>query len=351
MISLLLAALLAQAPVYVQNPKRPTQAVFGTTLDGGTGLQVTCDNCAASGSSRVTTDEYSAYDGGYRYVYAHVLFDGGPVSAAIINRVITDVFDTYDGGYRNVYAYIQFDGGIVSASIVNNVTIGVFPDNEPFNVAQINGVAPLMGNGASGTGAQRVTLADNSTGILASIGAISTSVTPGTGAANLGKAEDGAHTSADVGVMALAVRKDTNATLTSADSEYVALAADNYGVLSVSERHPNAIRCTITSTATTSTVVTGCSAPGAGLSIYLTSINWSTSIISTTANFMRLQYGTGGTCGTGTTVIYDGYASAAFGNLSWSLETPIKIAANNEVCFVHASAGTRLVNLTGFIAP
>jgi len=35
------------------------------------------------------------------------------------------------------------------------------------NVAQINGVAPLMGNGVSGTGAQRVTIASDSTGQIA----------------------------------------------------------------------------------------------------------------------------------------------------------------------------------------
>jgi hypothetical protein len=39
------------------------------------------------------------------------------------------------------------------------------------------------------------------------------SVTPGTGATNLGKAEDAAHTSSDVGVMALAVRRDANTSL------------------------------------------------------------------------------------------------------------------------------------------
>ena len=40
-----------------------------------------------------------------------------------------------------------------------SVTIGTFPDNEPFNVAQINGVAPLMGAGNTGTGSPRVTIA------------------------------------------------------------------------------------------------------------------------------------------------------------------------------------------------
>ena len=46
----------------------------------------------------------------------------------------------------------------------------VTPDaNSAVNVAQINGVTVLMGNGASGTGAQRVTIANDSTGILAGV--------------------------------------------------------------------------------------------------------------------------------------------------------------------------------------
>lgn len=182
------------------------------------------------------------------------------------------------------------------------------------------------------------------------IGAIRTSVTPGTGATNLGKAEDAAATSGDTGVPPLWVRRDSATVLTSAVDEYVNPAADAYGMPYARLDHVNRIRCTISSTATTSTIVTGCSAPGAGLSIYLTGINWSSSIISTTANFMRIQSGTGGACGTATTVLYDGYIQAAFGSQSWTLNTPIKATANHEICFVHASAGTRLVNLTGFIA-
>jgi len=43
--------------------------------------------------------------------------------------------------------------------------------------AQINGVTPLMGNGASGTGAQRVTIANDSTGILAQVTLVPTVTT------------------------------------------------------------------------------------------------------------------------------------------------------------------------------
>lgn len=47
-----------------------------------------------------------------------------------------------------------------------SVTIGTFPDNEPFNLNQIGGNAISAGNGTSGTGVQRVTIASDSTGII-----------------------------------------------------------------------------------------------------------------------------------------------------------------------------------------
>lgn len=65
------------------------------------------------------------------------------------------------------------------------------------------------------------------------VGAIRTSVTPGTAAANLGKAEDAAHTTGDVGVMGLAVRNDTRGTLTGLDLEYAPLQLNSNGDLRV----------------------------------------------------------------------------------------------------------------------
>lgn len=59
-------------------------------------------------------------------------------------------------------------------------------------------------------------------------------VVPGTGATNLGKAEDGAHTSGDVGVMALGVRNDTpNAALAGTDLDYSPIATYRTGALRV----------------------------------------------------------------------------------------------------------------------
>jgi len=69
------------------------------------------------------------------------------------------------------------------------------------------------------------------------IGAIRTSVTPGTGAAHLGKAEDQLHVSGDVGVMALGV---VNAGITSLSSEgdYCPIAVDPAGGLLFSASSP-----------------------------------------------------------------------------------------------------------------
>lgn len=55
-----------------------------------------------------------------------------------------------------------------------------------------------------------------------------TSVTPLTGATNLGKAEDAPHTTGDVGVMALAVANEAGTAL-AADGDYIPIAADKMG--------------------------------------------------------------------------------------------------------------------------
>ena len=58
-------------------------------------------------------------------------------------------------------------------------------------------------------------------------------VIPGTGATNLGKAEDSAHASGDVGVMALAVRRDTLAASSGTTGDYEPLQTDANGQLRI----------------------------------------------------------------------------------------------------------------------
>lgn len=68
------------------------------------------------------------------------------------------------------------------------------------------------------------------TGIGSStVGTASSSVTPGTGATNLGKAEDAAAASGDTGILSLGVRNEAQAALTSADGDYSGRSVDAAG--------------------------------------------------------------------------------------------------------------------------
>ena len=126
---------------------------------------------------------------------------------------------------------------VPSHDVTNAGTFAVqIAANSSVNVAQINGVATTMGNGASGTGVQRVTIANDSTGILAAVtnvATIGTSVTPGTSAAHRGKAEDAAHSSGDTGVMALGVRaaSPTERSAGPTDGDYEPFATNEVGAV------------------------------------------------------------------------------------------------------------------------
>ena len=83
-----------------------------------------------------------------------------------------------------------------------------------------------------------------------------TSIIPGTGATNLGKAEDAAHSSGDTGVMPLAVRNDDIAALGGADGDYAPLQVNAAGALYTNDASGEA----------GSILVTGTSAIAAGIS-------------------------------------------------------------------------------------
>lgn len=85
------------------------------------------------------------------------------------------------------------------------------------NKAQINGSNTSTGNGTSGSGVQRVTLASDSSGCIQSI---LTNIVPGTGNADLGKAEDAGVTNGATGVFCLAVRRDAPAVSSGTAGDY-----------------------------------------------------------------------------------------------------------------------------------
>lgn len=88
------------------------------------------------------------------------------VNVAQMNGVATTMGNGVSGtGVQRVTIASDSTGQITLATGAN--TIGALTANQSVNTAQINGVAPAMGNGVSGTGVQRVTIASDSTGQVA----------------------------------------------------------------------------------------------------------------------------------------------------------------------------------------
>lgn len=181
-------------------------------------------------------------------------------------------------------------------------------------------------------------------------------VTAGVAATSLGKAEDAAHTTADTGVFVLGVRNDGATETTNTDADYAQFSVDSYGAQFSRVDHPNRISCGVDTIAATLTEMTGCAAPAAGLSIYITDVI-AQSTTATAGQFI-LRQGTGTNCGTGTASVFPSAASvirfAAPGNgvapLAVSLKTPIKLTAANALCLLGVATNTVTAQVVGFIA-
>lgn len=100
--------------------------------------------------------------------------------------------------------------------------------------AGTNGIGKLTSNSGVTIGVVEIaaaqTLATVTTvSTVTNVATIGTSVTPGTSAAHLGKAEDAGHSSGDTGVFALGVRNDTLADVTNTTADYSQLSTDLKG--------------------------------------------------------------------------------------------------------------------------
>lgn len=126
--------------------------------------------------------------------------------------------------------------------------------------------------------------------------------------------------------------------------------ADIEGRQFVRTDHPNRVACALTTTATGSTAITGCAAPGAGLSIYITDISIYGGVAVGATAAATIQWGTGGSCGSGTTVTYYCQHGATDG-CEAHFTTPRKAAANSEICILDATVGTKFVTISGHVAP
>lgn len=87
------------------------------------------------------------------------------------------------------------------------------------------------------------------------IGAIRTSVTPGTSAGHLGKAEDGAHITGDTGVMALGVRNDAVAAISGTDLDYTPIGTDSNGTVHVVQKGTTGTLTNVNTSTTSATLL------------------------------------------------------------------------------------------------
>jgi hypothetical protein len=115
------------------------------------------------------------------------------------------------------------------------------------------------------------------------------------------------------------------------------------------------INCTVAVSAGVAIAPVGgsCLAPGGGLSIYVTDISFGSSAASgTTADsFPTLKQATASTsCATAPVVVWQGL-SVANTTITEHEVIPIKLTANTDLCWVMTTAGSKTIQIQGFIAP
>jgi hypothetical protein len=162
-----------------------------------------------------------------------------------------------DDGTNRKNINVDATTGDVQVDVTNTVSVsGTVTANAGtgnFDNSAISGSEILIAGGATQTNDVKVTL-DSEAVVLgagsAGIGKLTANtgvdigdvdvltcgtITPGTGATNLGKAVDTAAESTDTGVAVLAVRDDEKAALTPVDGDYVNLRTDRFGHLHVTQ--------------------------------------------------------------------------------------------------------------------
>lgn len=161
-------------------------------------------------------------------------------------------------------------------------------------------------------------------------------IIPGTGATNLGKAEDTVAASGDTGVEILGIREDTPSA-TAANGDYIGVKTNQYGHQFIASvcNDPTLTQ----SVAINQTGLNGNAelvALTGGQTIYVCGFNF---VSSGTAN-IRLVYGTGSACATGETSITGAYPLIANTGIAVSNGGAIqaKTAVSNALCIETSAA-------------
>ena len=275
----------------------------------------------------VYTDDTSTHATGTSKGYG-IMAVAAPTDAAVNANDIGMVGMNVD---RELYVAVS-DPLPAGTNNIGDVDVSSFPDNEPINVAQINGVAVTMGNGISGTGVQRVTIASDSTGLV--------SVSEST-------AEDVAAAGAERLVRIGCVGNDADGTpftTSGADGDYTHVACDRNGALMVTGQHPDQWSYhENSSSALTDTTVSG--ACGAGLYNYIGTLAFSSGAATQVTLLIEDS--------TTTTILGPYYLEAVSGRGAVINFNPPKkqTTANTLISITTTGAVAKSVDITGFCSP
>lgn len=113
-------------------------------------------------------------------------------------------------------------------------------------------------------------------------------------------------------------------------------------------------QCIVTvSVATTITAVGGQCAARAGLRAWVTDVSFASSASGVAADsFPTLKYGTGTTCGTGTTVFWGAFTEAAVQSTAvQSFAYPLVLPVGVDMCWINSTAGSKFIIITGYYTP
>jgi hypothetical protein len=242
------------------------------------------------------------------------------------------------------------DGSAVTQPVSGTVTANAGSGTFATNVSQINGVTPLMGNGVTGTGSQRVTIASDNTafgvnlaqytpasgrlpvdpsGVTSPVSYATTGSGTATGALRVELPTNGTGlvttnpgTAANWGVGATGSAVPANAQYTGAIS-----AGNLVGLIQA-----DASAKIDVSTATTTQLVALTSTQ----KIYVTS--WD--VIAAGTGTIKLVYGTGSSCGTGTTDLTGAYSLVAQSGIAKGngIGPVLVVPASNALCVTTSAA-------------
>jgi len=174
---------------------------------------------------------------------------------------------------------------------------------------------------------------------------------PVSGTVAVGSAADNSAAASNNAATLPTIVETSTTPITRTDGNRAALIEDADGKVYVRSFDWNPLFAT-TGLSTATTLTELIAVPGASVSVYITGWKCSSSAASTTTTDQQctLKYGTGTNCGTGTTYV-DGCFQGSNGGCAESMDSPIKLPANNALCWIHAAAGSKIVRVNYFLAP